>query len=41
MSDADIGARVRAVWNDRENRPPEAVLGPPRPELLEALGLAA
>ena len=41
MSDADIGARVLAVWNDRENRPPEPVLGPPRPELLEALGLAA
>ena len=41
MSDADIGARVLAVWNDRENRPPEPVLGPPRPELLGALGLAA
>ena len=41
ISDADIGARVLAVWNDRANRPPEPVLGPPRPELLEVLGLAA
>ena len=41
ISDADIGARVLAVWNDRENRPPEPVLGPPRPELLDVLGLAA
>ena len=41
LSDADIGARVLAVWNDRENRVPEAVLGPPRPELLDVLGLAA
>ncbi len=28
ISDPDIGARVLAVWNDRENRPPEPVLGP-------------
>ena len=41
LSDADIGARVLAVWNDRENRAPEPVLGPPRPELLDVLGLAA
>ena len=41
ISDADLGARVLAVWNDRASRPPEQVLGPPRPELLEALGLAA
>ncbi len=41
ISDSDIGARVLAVWNDRESRPPEPVLGPPRPELLEVLGLAA
>jgi hypothetical protein len=41
LSDADIGARVLAVWNDRENRVPEPVLGPPRPELLDVLGLAA
>jgi hypothetical protein len=41
LSNADIGARVLAVWNDRENRVPEPVLGPPRPELLDVLGLAA
>jgi hypothetical protein len=29
------------VWNDRESRPPEPVLGPGRPDLLEVLGLAA
>ena len=23
VKDADVGARVLAVWNDRENRPPE------------------
>lgn len=26
--DADVGARVFAVWQDRENRPPEPRLGP-------------
>ena len=41
ISDPDIGARVLAVWNDRESRPPEPVLGPGRPDLLEVLGLAA
>lgn len=28
--DADVGARVLAVWNDRDNRPPEPRLGPAR-----------
>lgn len=28
--DADVGARVFAVWQDRENRPPEPHLGPKR-----------
>jgi 2-polyprenyl-6-methoxyphenol hydroxylase-like FAD-dependent oxidoreductase len=38
VRDADIGARVLAVWNDREHRAPEPVLGPRlRVELLEAL----
>ena len=30
MKDADVGARVFAVWQDRENRPPEPTLGPAR-----------
>ena len=38
LKDADVGARVFAVWNDRENRPPEPSLGPPRHELLAAIG---
>ena len=41
LSDPDIGARVLAVWNERENRVPEPALGPRRPELLDVLGLAA
>ncbi len=28
--DPDVGARVLAVWQDRENRPPEPQLGPKR-----------
>jgi 2-polyprenyl-6-methoxyphenol hydroxylase-like FAD-dependent oxidoreductase len=29
-TDPDVGARVLAVWQDRENRPPEPKLGPKR-----------
>jgi flavin-dependent dehydrogenase len=37
-TDADIGNRVLAVWQDRENRPPEPALGPKRrSQLLEQL----
>lgn len=37
-TDADIGARVLAVWQDRENRPREPDLGPKhRQELLDLL----
>ena len=28
VSDPEVGARVLAVWQDRENRPPEPALGP-------------
>jgi 2-polyprenyl-6-methoxyphenol hydroxylase-like FAD-dependent oxidoreductase len=36
--DADIGARIFTVWQDRENRPPEEPLGPKhRAELLALL----
>jgi hypothetical protein len=36
--DADLGARVLAVWNDRDNRPPEPPLGPKRrADLLELI----
>ncbi len=37
MSDPDVIGRVLAVWQDRENRPPEPDLGPPRRVLLAAL----
>ena len=38
MADPDVGARVLALWQDRENRPPEQPLGPRRrAELLELL----
>ncbi|MEP7203457.1 MAG: NAD(P)-binding protein [Ilumatobacteraceae bacterium] len=30
IKDADVGARVLAVWQDRDNRPPEPALGPKR-----------
>ncbi len=37
-ADPEIGARVLAVWNDRENRPAEPPLGPRRrDELLELI----
>jgi len=35
--DADLGARVFAVWQDRENRPPEPALGPKHRNDLLAL----
>jgi hypothetical protein len=28
MKDQDVMARILAIWSDRENRPPEPVLGP-------------
>ena len=38
MKDADVGARILAAWQDRENRPPEPALGPKhRAELVAAL----
>jgi 2-polyprenyl-6-methoxyphenol hydroxylase-like FAD-dependent oxidoreductase len=37
VTDPDINARVLAVWQDRANRPPEPVLGPPRSDLMAAL----
>jgi 2-polyprenyl-6-methoxyphenol hydroxylase-like FAD-dependent oxidoreductase len=30
VKDPDVGARVLAVWQERENRPPEPALGPKR-----------
>lgn len=36
-TDPDVSGRILAVWQDRDNRPPEPVLGPPRDELLAAL----
>jgi len=40
MTDNDVIARVLTVYQDRENRPPQPVLGPPRDEMLAALDLA-
>lgn len=37
LTDAEVFGRVLAAYQDRENRPPEPVLGPPRPEMLERL----
>ena len=37
LTDADVFGRVLAAFQDRDNRPPEPVLGPPRPQMLEAL----
>jgi 2-polyprenyl-6-methoxyphenol hydroxylase-like FAD-dependent oxidoreductase len=34
--DADVGARVLTVFNDRDRRPPEPVLGPPTRDALLA-----
>ncbi len=44
VTDADVGARVLRAWQEREQRAPAPVLGPPRHELLaaiEVLGPAA
>jgi 2-polyprenyl-6-methoxyphenol hydroxylase-like FAD-dependent oxidoreductase len=38
LRDPDVIGRVLAAYQDRENRPPEPVLGPPREELLAQLG---
>jgi 2-polyprenyl-6-methoxyphenol hydroxylase-like FAD-dependent oxidoreductase len=37
LTDADVFGRVLAAYQDRENRPPAPVLGPPREEMLAAL----
>jgi len=38
LTDADVSARVFAVWQDREHRPPEPELGPKhRSDLLELI----
>jgi 2-polyprenyl-6-methoxyphenol hydroxylase-like FAD-dependent oxidoreductase len=37
MTDGEVMSRVLAVYQDRHNRPPEAPLGPDRPELFAAL----
>jgi 2-polyprenyl-6-methoxyphenol hydroxylase-like FAD-dependent oxidoreductase len=41
LRDPDVIGHVLAAYQDRENRPPEPVLGPPREELLAQLGCAA
>lgn len=39
LKDPDVSARVFAIWQDRENRPPEILLGPKRrKEFLATLG---
>ncbi len=39
VTDPDVGSRVLAVWQDRDNRPPEPALGPKRrTDLLALLG---
>ena len=40
LADGDVIGRVLAVYQDRENRPPEPSLGPPRHEMLAALDAA-
>ncbi len=37
MADADVIGRVMAVYQDKDNRPPEPDLGPDRVGLLAAL----
>ena len=37
MADADVIARVMAAYADRDQRPPEPPLGPPRAELMAVL----
>jgi 2-polyprenyl-6-methoxyphenol hydroxylase-like FAD-dependent oxidoreductase len=42
VKDADVGARVLAVWNDRGSRTPDPPLGPAtRAELLDAIAPAS
>jgi hypothetical protein len=41
VQDADVIGRVLAVYQDRDQRPPEPVLGPPRDEMLDALATPA
>jgi 2-polyprenyl-6-methoxyphenol hydroxylase-like FAD-dependent oxidoreductase len=38
LTDGDLMMRVLAVYQDRDNRPPEEPLGPPRREMLAHLG---
>jgi hypothetical protein len=38
MKDADVVGRVMAVYASRDERPPEAPMGPPRDRVLELLG---
>jgi hypothetical protein len=38
LRDPDVIGRVLNAYQDRDNRPPEPVLGPPRDELLAQLG---
>lgn len=37
VNDPDVGARVLAAWQDRDNRPPEPAMGPKRRAELVAL----
>jgi hypothetical protein len=39
LRDGELIGRVLAVYQDRDNRPPEAVLGPPRADMLAQLGV--
>jgi hypothetical protein len=41
MRDGDLMMRVLAVYQDRDNRPPDEPLGPPRREMLAQLAPAA
>ena len=37
LTDQEVFAKVLEVYQDRDNRPPEPVLGPPRPQMLATL----
>ena len=37
-TDAEFRQRVFAAWTERDTRPPEPLLGPPRDEMLAVLG---
>jgi hypothetical protein len=41
LEDPDVIGRVLTVWQDRDNRPPPAPLGPTRDELLAILATKA